>query len=149
MDDDLQWVARALALARMAEVRGEVPVGAVVVFDDEALGEGWNCPIATHDPTAHAEIVALRAASRRLGNYRLLGTTLYVSLEPCLMCVGAMIHARIKRLVFGAYDPNGGAARTLSSVFPSRGANQRIDVTGGVRADESVAILRSFFQVRR
>jgi tRNA(adenine34) deaminase len=149
MNDDLNWMARALALAQMAQVKGEVPVGAVLVRNSELLGEGWNRPISTQDPTAHAEIVALRAASQCLGNYRLLDTTLYVSLEPCLMCVGAMIHARIKRLVFGAYDPKSGAAGSVFSVLQSDLINHRIEMTGGIRERECTELLRSFFRARR
>lgn len=149
VDTDSQWMARALALARIAETQGEVPVGAVVTLDGDLLGEGWNCPIAMRDPTAHAEVCALRAASSKLGNYRLLGTTLYVSLEPCLMCIGAMIHARIKRLVFGASDSKAGAAETVFNVLQFSGANHCIEVTGGIRASECAALLHSFFRGRR
>jgi tRNA(adenine34) deaminase len=149
MSEDSRWMERALALAQMAEAQGEVPVGALLVLDDDLLGEGWNRPIAHRDPTAHAEILALRAASNRLGNYRLSGATLYVTLEPCLMCVGAMIHARIRRLVYGAHDSKSGAAGTVLSVLQPGGANHYIEVTGGIRADQCAAILRSFFQRRR
>ncbi|MEA2080452.1 MAG: tRNA adenosine(34) deaminase TadA, partial [Pseudomonadota bacterium] len=106
---DIEWMRYALGLAGRAEAQGEVPVGAIIVQDDKVIGEGWNRPISSNDPTAHAEIVAMRAAAQQLDNYRLTGTTLYVTLEPCLMCAGAMIHARIGRLVFGAYDPRRGA----------------------------------------
>jgi tRNA(adenine34) deaminase len=142
-------MARALALAKVAEAEGEVPVGAVLLHNGDMLGEGWNCPISTRDPTAHAEIVALRAASQKLGNYRLPGTVMYVSLEPCLMCVGAMVHARVSRLVFGAHDPKNGAAVSLSSIPQLGRTNHYIEVTGGVREDECAELLRSFFSARR
>lgn len=148
VDDDSRWMTRALALAQQAQAQGEVPVGAVLIRNGELLGEGWNRPITSHDPTAHAEIIALRAASRQLDNYRLLGTTLYVSLEPCVMCMGAMIHARIKRLVFGAHDPKGGAASMFSVLEPGR-TNHSIEVMGGIRESECSEILRSFFKARR
>lgn len=140
---------RALALARCAEADGEVPVGAVVVRDGEVLGEGWNRPISGHDPTAHAEIVALRAAAQRAGNYRLPGTTLYVTLEPCLMCTGAMVHARVERLVFGAYDDKRGAAGSQFDAFCAPGLNHRVQVQGGVLAEECMQLLQVFFRQRR
>ena len=111
---DLFWMQRALELAQKAQALGEVPIGAVIVKDDQIIGEGYNSPIGHHDPTAHAEIMALREAAQRIGNYRLLNTTLYVTIEPCVMCAGAMIHARISRLVYGAQDPKTGAVSTLS-----------------------------------
>lgn len=140
---------RALELARQAEQEGEVPVGAVVVLDNEVVGEGWNRPIAADDPTAHAEIQALRAAAARLGNYRLPGTTLYVTLEPCVMCAGALIQARVQRLVFGACDPKAGAAGSVFDILPSERLNHRIDVQGGVMENECAALLQKFFQERR
>ncbi len=142
-------MARALDLARRAEAAGEVPVGAVVVADGEVVGEGFNQPIGRHDPTAHAEIVALRAAGQRLGNYRLPGVTLYVTLEPCLMCAGAMVHARIARLVFAAADPRTGAAGSVFDALDSPAHNHRVMVVGGLLADESAAMLRTFFRARR
>lgn len=140
---------RALALAREAEAAGEVPVGALVVLDGEVIGEGWNRPICSHDPTAHAEIVALRDAAVRVGNYRLTGAVLYVTLEPCLMCAGAMVHARIRRLVFGAADPRAGAAGTVFEVLESPALNHRVMVTGGVLAQPGGELLRRFFRARR
>ncbi len=140
---------RALQLARDAEAGGEVPVGAVVVWNGVVVGEGANRPIASHDPTAHAEIVALREAARRIGNYRLPGTTLYVTLEPCTMCAGAMIHARIERLVFAASDPRTGAAGSVHDVLGDRRHNHRVVVGGGLLAEESAALLRAFFRRRR
>lgn len=140
---------RALELAREAADSGEVPVGALVVKDGEIVGEGYNRPISTGDPTAHAEIVALRAAARRLGNYRLTDTTLYVTLEPCIMCAGAMVHARIARLVFGARDPKTGAAGSAVDIFSSQGVNHAVNVSGDVLAADCGAVLSEFFRARR
>lgn len=140
---------RALELAARAEVQGEVPVGAVLVRDGEVLGEGWNRPITTHDPTAHAEIVALRAAAARLRNYRLPETTLYVTLEPCPMCAGALVHARVARVVYGAADPQAGAAGTVYDLLRSEALNHRCAVTGGVRGEICTERLRAFFRARR
>ena len=140
---------QALALAERAAGEGEVPIGAVVVLDDEAIGEGWNRPIGSHDPTAHAEVVALRDAARRLGNYRLTGATLYVTLEPCLMCAGAMVHARVSRLVFGASDPKRGAAHGDCAALRLPGLNHRIEVEGGVLEAECGTRLQEFFRARR
>jgi tRNA(adenine34) deaminase len=146
---DRYWMEQALALAAHGESRDEVPVGAVVVLDDAMAGEGWNQPIGRHDPTAHAEVVALRAAGARLGNYRLPRATLYVTLEPCLMCVGAIVHARIARLVYGATDPKGGAVSSLCRGFELAGLNHRVEVSGGVMAEACGEILRRFFRARR
>ena len=141
---------RALALAEQAEAEGEVPVGAVLVRDGEIIGEGWNRPIASQDPTAHAEILALRAAARRVDNYRLPGSTLYVTLEPCVMCAGAIIHARVERLVFGAADPKGGAAGGRFDLLPSDGRfNHRVSCEGGLFREQCGALLRAFFRRRR
>jgi tRNA(adenine34) deaminase len=142
-------MARALELARMAESAGEVPVGAVVVKDGAIVGEGWNRPISTNDPTAHAEIVALRAAAQTLGTYRLLDTTLYVTLEPCAMCAGAMVHARVKRLVYAANDPRAGAAGSVFNIVQHPALNHRLECEAGVMAQECGAMLRAFFVVRR
>ncbi|MCC6170997.1 MAG: tRNA adenosine(34) deaminase TadA [Gammaproteobacteria bacterium] len=146
---DTDHMRRALGLARDAAVRGEVPVGAIVVRGDECLGEGYNRPIGEHDPTAHAEIVALRAAARRVGDYRLTGTTLYVTLEPCIMCASAIVHARVSRLVFGAWDPKAGAAGSITDVFRIPQLNHRVDVFGGVLAGECAEVLQRFFAERR
>jgi tRNA(adenine34) deaminase len=146
---DADWMQTALTLAGRAAASGEVPVGAVLVQGDSLFAEGWNRPIAAHDPTAHAEVMALRAAGQSLGNYRFAGTTLYVTLEPCLMCVGAMVHARIERLVFGAYDPKSGAVSSLCRGFETPGLNHRVESTGGVLADECGEILKVFFRERR
>ena len=146
---DSRFMARALDLAREAERAGEVPVGAVIVKDDAIVGEGWNRPISTNDPTAHAEIVALRNAARRLGTYRLLDTTLYVTLEPCPMCAGAMVHARVKRLVYAATDPRAGAAGTIFNVVQHPSLNHRVECEAGLMAEECGTLLRAFFQGRR
>ena len=148
-EDDLRFMARAMELAREAERAGEVPVGAVIVRDGEIVGEGWNRPISTNDPTAHAEIVAMRAAARQLSTYRLLDTTLYVTLEPCPMCAGAMVHARVKRLVFAATDPRAGAAGTVFNIVQHAQLNHRLDIEGGVMAAECGEMLRAFFVGKR
>lgn len=141
---------RALELARSAEVEGEVPVGALVVVDGAIVGEGWNRPIGSCDPTAHAEIVALRAAGRQLDNYRLPGSTLYVTLEPCPMCASAIVHARVARVVYGARDPRAGAAGSVFDLLPSDARfNHRTACEGGVLAEECGAVLRAFFRARR
>lgn len=140
---------RALALAGRAEGEGEVPVGAVLVRAGEVVGEGWNRPITAHDATAHAEIQAIRQAGTRLGNYRLVDTTLYVTLEPCPMCAGALVHARVARLVFGAADPRAGAAGSLFDLVRSPHLNHRLEVTSGVLEPECAERLRAFFRTRR
>jgi tRNA(adenine34) deaminase len=147
--DDAHFMRLALDLARQAEAAGEVPVGAVVVQGGSVVGCGYNRPISSRDPTAHAEIEALRAAAGALGNYRLPGCTLYVTLEPCPMCAGAMVHARIARLVFGASDPRAGAAGTVFNIVQARELNHRVEVSGGVLAAESCALLQEFFRRRR
>jgi len=146
---DLTFMSRALELARAAEAAGEVPVGAVIVSDGAIVAEGSNRPILSCDPTAHAEVVALRAAGQALGTYRLAGTTLYVTLEPCAMCASAMVHARVKRLVFGATDPRAGAAGSVFNVVQHPALNHRLECTGGVLAEECGTLLRNFFVARR
>lgn len=146
---DQYWMRRALALAQRAAQAGEVPVGALLVRGAELIGEGWNQPIGASDPTAHAEIVALRAAAARIGNYRLVDSTLYVTLEPCPMCAGAMIHARVARVVFGAADPRAGAAGAVFDLLRSPALNHRAEVTGGILAEECGTLLRAFFRARR
>lgn len=148
-DRDRRWMQRALELARRAADAGEVPVGAVLVRDDEAIGEGWNRSIGACDPTAHAEILALRTAATRIGNYRLVGSTLYVTLEPCPMCAGAIVHARVARVVFGAADPRTGAAGTVFDLLRSSQLNHRAEVVGGVLAEDCSTLLREFFRARR
>lgn len=142
-------MSRALELARMAQDAGEVPVGAVIVKEGSIIAEGWNRPIGTSDPTAHAEIIALREAARALDTYRLLDTTLYVTLEPCAMCAGAMVHARVRRVVYGATDPRAGAAGSVFNIVQHAALNHRVELTGGVQAEECGALLRGFFLARR
>jgi len=142
-------MSAALEQARLAQAAGEVPVGAVVVRDGEIVGAGFNAPISRHDPTAHAEIRALRVAARRLGNYRLPECELYVTLEPCAMCVGAMLHARIARLVYGAADPKTGACGSVIDLFAEARLNHHATVTPGVMAGECAALLREFFAGKR
>jgi tRNA(adenine34) deaminase len=139
----------ALALARAAGERGEVPVGAVVVLEGRIVGRGANAPISTHDPTAHAEIAALREAARALGNYRLPGAALYVTIEPCAMCAGAILHSRVARVVFGADDPKTGAGGSVVDLFAEPRLNHHATVVRGVRADECGALLSAFFAARR
>ena len=147
--DDERWMQHALQLAQRAEAAGEVPVGAVLVRAGELLAEGWNRPIGNHDPTAHAEVMALRSAGEKLGNYRLTGSILYVTLEPCLMCVGAIVHARVARLVYGATDPKSGFVSTLCEGFELPGLNHRPEVTAGVLGDACGEQLKCFFRARR
>ncbi|MDD2658510.1 MAG: tRNA adenosine(34) deaminase TadA [Methylococcales bacterium] len=147
--DDEAWMRYAFRLAQRAEQLGEVPVGAVVVKDDQCIAEGWNASIATHDPTAHAEMVALRRAGLALENYRLSDATIYVTLEPCVMCMGAISHARIKRLVFGAFDPKRGAVCHALSLTDASFLNHRINWVGGVLERECSGLLRDFFRARR
>lgn len=146
---DVELMRHALEQARRAAANGEVPVGAVLVQDDRIIAAAHNRPIATQDPTAHAELEALRAGGRALGSYRLTGTTLYVTLEPCVMCAGAIVHARVRRLVFGAWDPRAGGAGSLIDVLSLPGLNHRVDVFGGVLMEECGALLQQFFVPRR
>ncbi len=161
---DIYWMQRALQLAELAASKDEVPIGAVLVLDNQIIGEGWNQPIATNDPTAHAEIIALRQGAQKINNYRLINTTLYVTLEPCNMCIGAMIHARIKRLVFGAYDSKNGKSSSPDSITSSRGltagsrfpafsgndgGEHQINYTGGILQQECSDLLTEFFKQRR
>lgn len=149
MNDDEKFMRRALELAKHGEAAGEVPVGCVIVKDGEIIGEGFNHPITAHDPTAHAEIGAMRQAAARLNNYRLVDTTLYVTLEPCAMCAGAMVHARVKRLVFGAAEPRTGAVGSVYDIVRDQRLNHRLEVTADVLAEESGEMLRRFFRSRR
>jgi tRNA(adenine34) deaminase len=146
---DITFMRRALELARAAELAGEVPVGAVIVRDGSIIGEGSNRPIGTHDPTAHAEMIALRAAATCSDSYRLLRTTLYVTLEPCAMCAGAMVHARVQRLVYAATDPRAGAAGSVFDVVQNPALNHQLEVTSGVLGEECGSLLRNFFVARR
>lgn len=147
--EDRHWMQRALALARQAEQAGEVPIGAVLIRADVVLGEGWNRPITTCDPTAHAEIVALRRAARLVGNYRLPGSTLYVTLEPCALCAGALVQARVARVVYGAGDSRNGACGSVFDVLRHPSLNHRAEITGGVLAGDCAELLRGFFRDRR
>jgi tRNA(adenine34) deaminase len=146
---DEAFMREALVLARQAAAAGEVPIGAVVVKDGTVVGRGYNRPVATTDPTAHAEIVALREAAARIGNYRLGDCSLYVTLEPCAMCAGAIIHARLSRLVFGAPDPKAGACGGVVDLFADPRLNHHAAVTGGVMGEEAARLLQDFFQARR
>src|SRR3984885_12007693 len=146
---DIDFMRMALEQAAAAQVNGEVPVGAVLVRGDAVIATGSNRPIAAHDPTAHAEIEALRAGGQALGSYRLTDTTLYVTLEPCAMCAAAIVHARVRRLVFGAWDPKAGAAGSTIDIFRLPGLNHRVDVFGGVLSEECEAQLQQFFAARR
>jgi tRNA(adenine34) deaminase len=147
---DQDYMDRALACARKARDAGEVPVGAVIVdVDGQCLAEAGNAPIATHDPSAHAEMLALRAAASKLENYRLPGTTLYVTLEPCPMCAGALVHARVERVVYAAADPRAGACGSVFDLVRSDVLNHRIEIASGIREEESAALLRAFFAERR
>ena len=148
-ESDVAQMQAALAEAEKGGDAGEVPVGAVVTIDGEIVGRGHNTTITAHDPSGHAEIVALRAAASAKGNHRLPGATLYVTLEPCAMCMGAIAQARISRLVFGAYDPKAGAAGSVIDLTDSKALNHRFEINGGVLADECAGLLREFFEARR
>lgn len=149
VDNDVVFMRAALELARQAAQAGEVPVGAVVVKDGQIVGRGSNAPISRHDPSAHAEMVALRDAAQHLGNYRLVGCELFVTLEPCVMCVGAMFHARIARVVFGARDPKTGAAGSVFNLFAETRLNHHARTHGGVLEEECGKVLSDFFALRR
>ena len=149
MPGDIEFMRLALEQAKTARAAGEVPVGAVLVSADRVIAGGANRPIASHDPTAHAEIEALRSGGRALGSYRLTDTTLYVTLEPCAMCAMAIVHARVRRLVFGAWDPRAGAAGSMTDIFALPGLNHRVDVFGGVLMEECGNLLKGFFAERR
>jgi tRNA(adenine34) deaminase len=149
LNQDEQFMREALRLAREGAAAGEVPVGAVLVLEGEMAGRGWNAPVARHDPTAHAEILAIREAAARIGNYRLAGSTLYCTLEPCVMCAGALVAARVARLVFGARDLRFGGVRSKFQVADSETLNHRVEVVEGVLAVECVELLREFFAERR
>ncbi len=148
-ESDDAWMGEALTLARDAGARGEVPVGAVVVRDGRVIGRGGNTPIAANDPTAHAEIAALRDAAANVGNYRLPDCAMFVTLEPCAMCAGAIMHARVGRLVFGASDPKTGACGSVVDLFGETRLNHHATVVGGIRADECGRLLSAFFSARR
>ena len=147
--EDIDIMEQAILLARSAADQGEVPVGAIITFNGNIVSDGANCPVTTHDPTAHAEIIALRKAAINFTNYRLPGTTLYVTLEPCIMCMGAMIHARVQRVVFGAYDPKTGAAGSRYAIGKDNLLNHHIEITGGICETECATLLKIFFRERR
>ncbi|KAG1682725.1 tRNA-specific adenosine deaminase [Nymphon striatum] len=149
VEKDQKWMEHALELADRSRQEGEVPVGAVLIKDDQIIGEGWNQPIAKHDASAHAEIMAIRAAGLNENNYRLPNTTLYVTLEPCTMCAGAIIHARVERVVYGAPDPRTGSAGSATNIFSGDYHNHKVQVEGGVLRNECGQILKDFFRERR
>lgn len=146
---DRYWMRYAMSLAMRAEQEGEIPVGAVVILNDHIIGEGWNRSIIDNDPTAHAEMIAIRQAGQLVGNYRLLGATLYVTLEPCIMCSGAMIHSRIRRLVYGASDHKTGAVASVFPILTDVRHNHQIEVIGGIESEACSSLLSSFFRKRR
>ncbi len=146
---DISFMNQALLLAQMAADQGEVPVGAVITQNNAILAEGANCPIGSHDPTAHAEIIALRNAAQKVKNYRTPQTTLYVTLEPCIMCMGAIIHARVERVVFGAFDPKTGAAQSCYTIGRDGLLNHRLSITGGICEEECSSLLKAFFKTKR
>ena len=148
-DDDTRWMQYALVLAQHAATLGEVPVGAVVVREGAIIGEGWNCPISENDPTAHAEVMALRDASSKQKNYRLPDATLYVTIEPCTMCAGALIHSRVARVVYGATEPKAGVVESNTCVFEGEHLNHKLNYEGGVLAQECSEVLKAFFKRRR
>lgn len=148
-EQDIHWMQQALLLAEKANQINEVPVGALIVKNNQVIGEGYNRPITDHDPTAHAEMCALRAAAQTVQNYRMPGTTMYITIEPCSMCLGAIIHARIDRLVFGALEPKAGVVQSNPELISSGIFNHSLEWTGGVLAEECTAIIQQFFQRRR
>lgn len=148
-DDDAIFMQRAIQLAKTAADHQEVPVGAVLVLNNQIIGEGWNHPIQAHDPSAHAEIIALRHAADRIKNYRIVNSTLYVTLEPCVMCVGAIVHARVQRVVYGASDPKTGAVSSVFNLSEASQFNHRVEYVGGLLAEECGELLRQFFRARR
>jgi tRNA(adenine34) deaminase len=149
MPSDIEFMRMALEQASLAQVKGEVPVGAVIVKNGQVIARAGNAPIGQHDPSAHAEMLALRCAGAELQNYRLDDTVLYVTLEPCLMCAAAIVHARVRRVVFGAFDPKAGAAGGMIDAFALKGLNHRVDVSGGVLEEECATLLSGFFASTR
>jgi tRNA(adenine34) deaminase len=146
---DKEWMQRAFELAQKAESNDEVPVGAVVVYKDQIIGEGWNQPISSNDPTAHAEIIALRDAANKIGNYRLPDATLYVTLEPCAMCAGAIVHARLQKLVYAADDPKTGACGSVFNLLQTEELNHKVAIEKGILEEESRTLLQNFFKLKR
>jgi tRNA(adenine34) deaminase len=149
MTQDAKWMQRAFELAEKAKSRDEVPVGAVIVFENQIIGEGWNQPISSSDPTAHAEIMALRDAGNNIGNYRLPNTTMYVTLEPCVMCAGAIVHARLEKLVYAAGDPKTGACGSVFNLLQSEELNHKVDIEQGIMENESRSLIQTFFKEKR
>ncbi len=149
MTTDIKWMQRAFKLAKNAEAHDEVPVGAVIVLDDQIIGEGWNQPISSDDPTAHAEIMALRDAGMKIGNYRLPNATIYVTLEPCTMCAGAIIHARLAKLVYAVDDPKTGACGSVFNLLQNEELNHRVEIVKGVMEEECRSLIQSFFKEKR
>ena len=149
MNDDLKWMQRAYELAQKAKDQDEVPVGAVIVHENKIIGEGWNQPISSNDPTAHAEIVALRRAGQTLNNYRLPDATMYVTLEPCAMCAGALIHARLAKLIYAADDPKTGACGSVFNLLQTNELNHKVEIEKGVMEDESRSLIQGFFKEKR
>ena len=146
---DKDWMQRAFELAKKAEAHDEVPVGAVIVLDDQIIGEGWNQPISSDDPTAHAEIMALRDAGKNIGNYRLPNATIYVTLEPCIMCAGAIIHARLAKLVYAVDDPKTGACGSVFNLLQTEELNHKVEIDNGVMEEECRSLIQSFFKEKR
>ena len=149
LSDDKHWMQRAFELAKNAEAHNEVPVGAVIVYENEIIGEGWNQPISSDDPTAHAEIMALRDAGKKIGNYRLPNATIYVTLEPCTMCAGAIIHARLAKLVYVVDDPKTGACGSVFNLLQTEELNHRVEIEKGVMEEECRSLIQSFFKEKR
>lgn len=149
MTQDVKWMQRAFELAEKAKSQNEVPVGAVIVLEDKIIGEGWNQPILSNDPTAHAEIIALRDAGKNVGNYRLPHATMYVTLEPCTMCAGAIIHARLSRLLFAADDPKTGACGSVFNLLQSEELNHKVEIEKGIMEHECRSLIQGFFKEKR
>lgn len=149
MNDDVKWMQRAFELAHKAKALDEVPVGAVIVYHDKIIGEGWNQPISSNDPTAHAEIIALRDAGNNVDNYRLPDATMYVTLEPCAMCAGAIVHARLSKIIFAAADPKTGACGSIFNLLQTEELNHKVDIDKGIMEDECRALIQSFFKEKR
>ena len=149
MTNDIKWMQRAFELAQKARDHDEVPVGAVIVYEDKIIGEGWNQPISSHDPTAHAEIIALRNAGNNVGNYRLPDATMYVTLEPCAMCAGAIVHARLAKLVFAAADPKTGACGSIFNLLQTEELNHKVEIDKGIMEDECRLLIQTFFKEKR
>ena len=146
---DKNWMQHALLLAKRAEQQDEVPVGAVIVLNDQIIGEGWNQPVSSNDPTAHAEIMALREAGKKIGNYRLLNASMYVTLEPCAMCASAIVHARLTKLVYAVEDPKTGACGSVFNLLQTDELNHRVEVERGILADECQSLIQTFFKKKR